>query len=134
METLTTYRLSHEERREAANLLGGLTKVFEADPDLDATTRDRLETSLTWFWRNGSNPVNADRFDAHVDALDLLIDRLREQADPAFWAAAISGVPHTPDAPDTIGAGLARSRTIQADRLTDFRNRIVRPAPTTGHE
>lgn len=128
METLTTYRLTYEERREAKELLGGLTKVFDADPDLNATTRERLETSLNWFWRNGSNPVPADRFDGHVDALDLLIERLNDQTDPTFWAAAASTVPHTTDAPAVFGEQMAATRQQQAARLTDFRNRVTRPA------
>ncbi|AXV09925.1 hypothetical protein DVS28_b0155 (plasmid) [Euzebya pacifica] len=134
MQTLTTYRLSPEERREAADLLGGLTKVFEADPDLDTTTRERLETSLTWFWRNGSNPISGEKFAANLAALDLLIERLHAQADPSFWAAALRAVPHTPDAPETFGAGMAESRLRQAERLTAFRNRIANPAPTTDDE
>ena len=98
MHTRSMFTLTIREAALARAALGGIeSRIFHA------AAHDRL-ADLRWL-THPSGPITSDKRDRIIATLTAAVTVLNDQANPATWAHAMTGMPHDPSAVHPLASG-----------------------------
>lgn len=121
MHTRSMFTLTIREAALARAALGGIeSRIFHA------AAHDRL-ADLRWL-THPSGPITSDKRDRIIATLTAAVTVLNDQANPATWAHAMTGMPHDPSAVHPLASGLAAARQRTADRAAELLVLLSEPA------